>query len=198
MNNVSMTAIEMLISMSSVTSSISHSVGHTMSYGIYTKGTGASTSQMQSMATSSFYIQASYSSNLSGGYTIAQGTNSFTSSSAGTVFGSVLSGQKILSLPFSTSLAAGGDYYLCFAQSSASVGNTGAIRMSHVVQTIATNGSWGQLDINGARISNSSYSNEPYMVSYSATSGVWAATLAKSDMRLNANSINQMYALLEA
>jgi hypothetical protein len=114
------------------------------------------------------------------------------------VFGSVLSGQKIMSLPFSTSLATGGDYYMAFAQSSASVGNTGAIRMSCVVQTIATNGSWGQLDIGGARVSNSSYSNEPYMVSYSATSGVWPATLAKSDMRLNANSINQMYALLEA
>jgi len=77
-NNVSMTAVNMLVSLSNVTSNISHSVAITMSYGLYSLGTGASTSQLIQMATSSMAIRASYSSNLSGGYTLSQGANSTT------------------------------------------------------------------------------------------------------------------------
>jgi hypothetical protein len=194
--NVSMTGIEMTVSLSSATSSVSHSVGQTMSYGWYSKGTGANTSRYESMATSSFIMQASFSSNLSGGMTFGDANTSYTNSSAGTVFGSVLSGQKILSLPMNTILSAGGDYMFCFANSTTSTGNTGALRASYQVLTNMTNGSFGIIANNTVAVSNASISNEPQLVIYSATSGAWPSTIAKS--QFSQNSYNQFYVYVEA
>lgn len=196
LENVSMTAIEMSVSLSSVSSSISHSVGETLSYGWYSKGTGTNNSRYESMATSSFVMQASYSSNLSGGLTFGDNGTSYTVSSAGTVFGSVLSGQKIMSLPMATSLSAGRDYMLCFANSTQSVGNTGALRASFMVQTMQTNASYGIIANNTVAVSAASNTNEPNMVIYSATSAAWPATIAKSQFSIN--SAKRMYAYLEA
>lgn len=194
--NVSMTAIEMSVSLSSATSSISHSVGETLSYGWYSKGTGTNSSRFESMATSSFVMRASFSSNLSGGLTFGDNGTSYTVSSAGTVFGSVLSGQKIISLPMATSLSAGGDYMLCFANSTASVGGTGALRASFMVMTCQTNASYGIIANNTVAISAASNTNEPSMVIYTATSGAWPSTIAKSQFSIN--SANRMYGYLEA
>ena len=194
--NVSMSAIEMMVSLSSATSSVSHAVSQTISYGWYSKGTGASTSQYASMATSSFTMGASYSSNLSGGYSIGAGANSASASSAGTVFGSVLSGQKLLSLPMATTLSAGGDYLFCWANSTSSVGNTGALRASFAVMTEMTNGSFGGMGTSGIAASNVSVTAAPYVLQYTATSNAWPATVARS--QLNQMSMNKLYLNMEA
>lgn len=195
LQNITMSAIEMLVSLSSATSSISHVMNETISYGFYSKGTGASTSIYNSMVTSSMFIGASYSSNLSGTYNIGNGANSFSSSSAGTVLGSALSGQKILSLPMATSIAAGGDYIFGMAYSTASTGNTGALRMSVLAQTQLTNGSFGNMHTGGINVSNKSITNEPQAFIFSVTSGAWPATIARSDF--SAISVIQPYIYLE-
>lgn len=195
--NITMTAIEMFASLSSATSSVSHSVGQTISYGFYSKGTGASTSRFDLMTSSSFRMAASFSSNLSGGLTVGDANTSYTTSSAGTVFGSVLSGQKIVSLPMATSLTVGGDYLVCWAMSTASTGNTGALRASFLVKTNMTNGSWGALVNTTVGVTNASLTmNEPIIAIYSATSGAWPSSIARSQFSIN--SVNQAYMYLEA
>ena len=95
-----------------------------------------------------------------------------------------------------TSLSAGGDYYFCIANSTASANNTGALRLSYLVRTHATNASYGVLATNGAAVSAASVTWEPIMFVYSATSGAWPATVAKSQASIN--SINQPILYLEA
>lgn len=188
--------VEMMVSLSSATSSISHSVAQTMSYALYSRGTGASTSQYLSMTSSSFSMGANYSSNLSGSLSAGNANTSYTTSSNGTVFGSVLSGQKSLVMPFATSITAGGDYLFAFANSTASVGGTGALRASFMVLTHATNASVGRLNNATVDVSNASNTNEAAMVIYSTTSNAWPATVARS--QLSINSVNQMYLQFEA
>ena len=188
-NNFSCSALEMLVSMSGATSSISNAVSQTLSYCMYSQGSGASTSQMLSMASSSLAIIASYSSNLSGGYTISNGANSTTFSSAGTGSTSAWTGQKIVSLPFSSSFSASGNYYLGFANSTASVGNTGALRMSYVAVSGMSNTGWGAMATNGVSVSNASILHEPFGQIYTTTSGAWPATIAFSQMQTQVSNL---------
>jgi hypothetical protein len=182
--NYSMSVVEFMLSFSAVTSSsISHAVSETISYALYSQGTAASTSQMLLMASSSMAIRQSYSSNLSAGYTISQGANSTTYSSAGTGSASAWSGQKIASLPFATSLSEGGLYYFGIANSTASVGNTGAMRIVFMANAEASLTGFGGLAPNGISASNASIIHEPFGFIYSATSGAWPSTMPLSDMR---------------
>lgn len=194
-NNVTMTAVQMLMSLSSATSTANHSVGQTISYGLYSRGTGGSTSQYASMATSSFVMQVAFSSNTSGGATFGNANTSYTVASGGTAFGSAYSGQKILSLPFATSLDMSGDYLFAFANSTASVGATGALRASFIVLTNATNASFGVVANTSVLVSNASNTWQPQQVIYSATSGAWPATIGRS--QLSQNSLNQAYVYFE-
>lgn len=195
-NNVTMTAVNMLVSLSCTTSNISHAVSQTLSYGLYSLGTGASTSQLLLMATSSIAIMASYSSNLTGRYTISQGANSTTYSSPGQASTSVWLGQRIMAYPMETLLEAGKEYYFCMAQSTASVGNTAALRMSHVVLNNMTNGSFGRLAPNGITASNSSIIPNFNGFIYSATSNAWPSTIALSQRSIQSNI--RMYVQLDA
>lgn len=195
-NNVTMTAMNMLVSLSNATSNNSHAVSQTISYGLYSLGTGASTSQILQIASSSIAIIASYSSNLSGGYTLSQGTNSTTYSSAGTGSTSAWTGQRIMAFPMATLLTAGGEYYIAMAQSTTSVGNTGALRMSHVVLNNMTNGSFGRLAPNGITVSNASIIPNFNGFVYSATSNAWPSTIALSQRSIQSNI--RMYVQLDA
>lgn len=192
---ISMTAVQLSVSLSSVTSSISHSVGETITYGVYGRGSGASTSQFSSMASSSFIMQASFSSNLSGGLTVGNAATSFTTSSAGTVFGSVLSGQKEMLLPFSTSFAGGNDYLLGVLCSTASVGGTGALRASILVNTNWTNASYGVLANTTVGITNASVTNNNNIVIQGTTTGAFPATIAQSNLSILSG--NQVYFCME-
>ena len=195
-NNVTVTAVNMLVSINNATSNNSHAVSQTLSYGLYSLGTGASTSQLLLMATSSIAIRASYSSNLSGGYTISQGTNSTTYSSAGTGSTSAWTGQRIFAFPMAMLLPEGNEYYFCMAQSTASVGNTGAFRLSHVVLNNMTNGSFGRLAPNGITVSNASIIPNFNGFVYSATSAAWPSTIALSQRSIQSNI--RMYIQLDA
>jgi hypothetical protein len=194
--DVTMTAVNMLVSLSNATSSISHAVSQTMQYGWYSLGTGASTSQLGLMASSSMAVIASYSSNLSGGYTLSQGTNSTTYSSAGTGSTSAWTGQKIFAMPMGTMLSEGGEYYFMMKQSTASVGNTGAMRMSHVVLNNMTNASFGRLAPRGNTVSNQSIIPNYNGFIYTATSASPPTTLAVSQRSIVSNV--RMYIQLDA
>lgn len=196
LNNVTMTAMNMLVSINNATSSISHAVSLTFSYGLYSLGTGASTSQILLIASSSMAIIASYSSNFSGGYTLSQGTNSTTYSSAGTGSTSAWTGQRIMAYPMETLLTAGGEYYIAMAQRTTSVGNNGALRMSHIVLNNMTNGSFGRLAPNGNTVSNASIIPNFNGFVYSATSNAWPSTIALSQRSIQSNI--RMYVQLDA
>lgn len=183
MNNVTGTVINANITAATASSSISHAVNRTISYALYALQTGASSSQMSLVQSSSLAIQGSFSSNLSGGYTFAQGANSSTYSSAGTLIATSLSGQKIHGMPFALSLAAGSEYYFAIAHSTASTGNTGALSIQH--QMVMLNSStaastWGRMGVNGVSISASSYIPNFMGFVYSATSAAFPATIALS------------------
>jgi hypothetical protein len=195
-NNLTMTVIELSVSLSSVTSSISHAVSQTMSYGLYSRGSGTNTSRYELMSSSSFSMAAGFSSNLSGSLSVGNANTSYTTSSAGTVFGSVLSGQKVLFLPFNATLAGGGDYLFAFANSTSSTGGTGALRASFMVKTNQTNASYGPLANTTVGITNSNLTNDPMLVIYSATSGAWPANVPSTNFSIN--SQNQLYMFLEA
>jgi hypothetical protein len=192
-----MTALEMYASISSATSSISHSVGNTISYGLYSRGTGASTSRYDLMQSSSFIMNASFSSNLSGGMTFGNANTSYTTSSAGTGFASVLSGQKIVQFPFATSVSVGGVYLLGWAMSTTSVGNTGALRPSFLVKTNLANGSWGIVGNTTVNTNNTSVPMSPNVFfAYSATSGAWPSSIANTQFSIQSG--HQAYIYLEA
>jgi hypothetical protein len=196
LQNVSMTAVNMLISLSNVTSAISHAVSQTIQYGWYSLGTGASSTQIGLMQSSSIAVIASYSSNLSGGYTISQGATSTTYSSAGTGSTSAWTGQRIMAMPMATLLSEGGEYYFMMKQSTASVGNTGALRMSHIVINNMTNASFGKLEPTGNIVSNSSIVPNYNGFIYSATSASPPTTIGVSQRSIVSNI--RMYIQLDA
>lgn len=183
--NASFTCVNMVLSISTVTSSISHSVGHTFSYGLYAPKTGASSTQIEPLSTSSGFLAASYSSNLSGGYTINMNGSSTTVSSAGTGFGSVLSGLKQIALPLAGSMSAGGEYYFAVANSSNSVGGTGALRMSFLVNNPLSNASMGRIFTNGVSISNASYKMD--LAGFLASTSNGFTTIGDTERRIWSN-----------
>lgn len=185
--DVSMTAINMLVSLSNATSNNSHAVSQTIQYAWYSLGTGASSTQIGLMQSSSIAIIASYSSNASGGYTISQSTNSTTYSSAGTGSTSAWTGQRIFAMPMATLLSEGGEYYFMFKQSTASVGNTGALRMSHIVLNNMTNASFGRLAPNGITVSNSTIVPNYNGFILSATSATPPTSFAVSQRSIVSN-----------
>lgn len=194
--DVSMTAVNMLVSLSNATSSNNNSVAQTIQYGWYSLGTGASTSQIGLMQSSSIAIIASYSSNLSGRYTISQGTNSTTYSSAGIGSTSAWTGQKIFAMPMATMLSEGGEYYFMMQQSTASSGNTGALRMSHIVLNNMTNASFGRLAPSGITASSSTIIPNYNGFIFSATSASPPTSFALTERRIQSNI--RMYIQLDA
>ena len=185
--NLSMTGFLVSLSLNNATSSVSHSKGLTMSYGLYFPGTGANSTRIESSATSSLAFLASYSSNLSGGYTISQGTNSTTFSSAGIGSTSAWTGQRLLELPFATFLSAGALPIFCFANSTTQTNAASALMISNVVLNTQTNASYGRLRANGNTVSNNSIiaSNAGFI--YTATSGAWPSTIALSQRSVYSN-----------
>lgn len=196
--NLTMTGINMLASMSSAASNASMVVGQTMSYGIYSQGSGTNSTRLESMATSSFFINAFASSNVSASYAVGQVGSSFTTSSAGTVVNSVITGAKALQLPFVTSLASSGYYAFCFANSTSSVGNTGAMRVSHAVMTDLATTAFGLIYTGGMPATNTSVTQEFQQLVWSTTSGAWPATIAYSNLSNNGASVNHAFAYFNA
>jgi outer membrane protein OmpA-like peptidoglycan-associated protein len=195
--NFSFNNLELRASGSSASSSISAQAAHTYDYGLYSRGTGASSTLYSQITSNRLFIQASYSSNLSAGYTVSQGAGSFTSTSAGTVIMSALSGFKHLYMPFTSTITAGGQYAIAMRMSSATTGNTGPLRLGVKQMTMYSNLSIGRIDVNnGISISNASRVGDFAQGVYSATSSNLPGSIAISGFT-NAVSQARMYIQFE-
>jgi hypothetical protein len=195
--NVSFNNIERRFSGSSVSSSVLQAASHTYNYGLYVRQTGASSSQYSLLASSSMYMAASYSSNLSAGWTFSQGAASVTNTSAGTVNMSAITGYKHMYMPFTTTMTANGEYAVAMHMSSATAGGTNPLRIGLLEQTIINNLTVGRLDTAaGFSISNASRVGDWAQGVYSATSSNLPATLAISGLT-NAVSQARMYLQFE-
>ena len=193
-SDISFNNIERRMSMALTASSTnSQSAGHTIDYGLYTLGSGASSTQYGLIASSQLIVQASFSSNVSAGFTISQGAGSVTNTSAGTANLSNLSGFKHLYLPFATTLTQGGFYAIAMRISSTSA--VGApIRPAMLDLSQINNVSVGKFFATAttALASNASNVGDFQMGVYSATSSNLPATINVSGLT-NAISQNRMY-----
>lgn len=185
--NVHVGQFSFIASFNNASSSISHAVSDTWSYCLYSKGSGTNLTRLESIGSSSMVYIASYSSNLSGGYTISQGTVSTTLSSAGLNNSSLFTGQKYMLLPFVTTLTGGGQYYLAFARSSTSAGNLSALRMSQLLLTGMTNASLGFAGPKNAAAFAVQNTNDPAMFLYSSTSNAFPANIVSNSMSVISN-----------
>jgi hypothetical protein len=169
--------------MSSASSSVAANAAYSIDYGLYSQGTGASTSIYNLIASSRLVMQASYSSNLSAGFTVSQGAASVTNTSAGTVNMSALSGFKHIYMPFTSTIVADGDYAFAMNISSATTGNTGPLRLGWKEMTNYSNLSVGRVDVNaGISISAASRVGDWAQGVYSVTSAGLPNTLAMSGL----------------
>lgn len=194
--NASFNNLEIRISGSTVSSSNSQVAAHTYNYGLYSLGTGASTSIYSRIATSQLVFTASFNSNTAAGYTISQGAASFTSSSAGTALMSALTGFKHLYLPFTSTLTADGHYAIALHMSSATTVGTSPLRIGIKQQTYYNNLTIGKIYATTVLATNASFVGDFALGVYSATSGGLADTIARSGLT-NAASQGRLYVQLE-
>ena len=177
-NYYAVSNVEMMVSMSYTSTSNARTQAHTINYGLYEYGTGASSNSIQSIATSSFYISMSNTANNSAGLTIGNSAGSFTTTSAGSnIFAtSQFYGPRYLYLPFTTTLQAGKEYFFAMHNSSASTGNSGGIGLSGIMQTVMNTPSWGEIKFSTAQIISTNQWEEYDGINYSATSnGLFSA-----------------------
>ena len=187
--NVSFNYLEFRASGSTVSSTNSQRAAHTYDYGLYSRETGASSTQYALISSSRFFMDVSISSNVSVAYTISQGAASITSSSAGTALLSGLSGFKHLYFPFTSTITAGGQYALAVRMSSATSVGTNAFRIALKQMSIMNNLTIGKIGTGGVTATNASHVGDFAQGVYSVTSGALLGTVALSGLT---NAISQM------
>jgi hypothetical protein len=195
--NIAFSNFERRYSGSTVSSAISAQAAHTISYGLYSLGSGASTSIYNLIASSSMFMQASYSSNLSAGHTVSAGAASYTNSSAGTVGQGNLTGYKHIYFPFQSTITAGGNYAFAMNVSSATTGATGPLRIAFQELSVINNLTIGKIYNSTVAASNASYVGDWAQGVYSSSSNGLPSTLAISGLT-NAVSQQRMYLQLDA
>jgi hypothetical protein len=195
--NVTFANIERRFSGSSVSSTNSQVAAHTYQYGLYSQGTGASTSIYSQIATSQMYFAASFNSNTQAGWTVSQGAGSVTNSSAGTANLSAITGYKHLYFPFDGTVTVGGHYAIAMRMSSATTVGTSPLRIGLMELTNINNLTIGRIDTaTGFSISNASRIGDFGQGVYSATSSNLPSTIALSGLT-NAVSQARMYVQLD-
>jgi hypothetical protein len=195
--NIAFSNFERRYSGSTVSSAISAQAAHSISYGLYSRGSGASTSIYNLIASSNFFMQASYSSNLSAGHTVSAGATSFTTSSAGTVAQGNLTGYKHMYFPFVSTLTAGVEYAYAQIVSSATTGATGPLRIAFQELSVINNLTIGKIYNSTVAASAASFVGDWAQGVYSSSSNGLPATLAISGLT-NAVSQQRMYLQLDA
>lgn len=195
--NVSFNNFERRYSGSTVSSAISAQAAHSITYGLYLRGAGASTSIYNLIASSSILYRASYSSNLSAGLTVSQGAGSYTASSNGTVVQSQLTGFKHAYLPFTTTITAGGEYAYAQVMSSATTGATGPLRIGFQELSVINNLTIGRISPASITATAASNLGDWAQGVYSSSSNGLPATLAISGLT-NAVSQQRMYLQMDA
>lgn len=190
--NVGFSNVERRMSGSFVSSTNSQAATHTYHYGLYSRGTGASTSIYSQIGSSQLVFMASISSNVSAGITISQGAGSFTSTSAGTALMSLITGYKHLYMDYTGTITAGGEYAWAMRMSSATAVGTNALRIGLQELSVINNLTIGRIFASSAFASNASYVGDFAQGVYSATSSNLPATIARSGLT-NAVSQQRMY-----
>jgi hypothetical protein len=180
--NVTFSNLEVYARGSFVSSTNSQVCVYTINYGLYSEGTGASTSLLSQIATSQMVISASYNSNTAGGYTISQGAGSLTSTSAGTALFTNISGPFHLYMPFANSMSAGGKYAAALYMSSNSTGNTGPFRLALLHQTVMNSLSWGRIATSGVQAPSASVYGDRDLAVGSVTTAAMPSSIAYSAM----------------
>tara|TARA_R110000868_G_scaffold382176_1_gene648656 strand:- start:80 stop:373 length:294 start_codon:yes stop_codon:yes gene_type:complete len=95
-----------------------------------------------------------------------------------------------------TLLTEGGEYYFMVQQSTASVGNTGAMRMSHMVLNNMTNASFGRMAPNANIVSATSIFPNYNGFVFNVTSASPPSTIAVTAKSIYSNI--RMYLYLDA
>jgi hypothetical protein len=169
---------------------------HTYDYGLYSRGTGASSTLYSRIDSSRLAITASFNSNTQAGYTISQGAASFTSTSGGTGLMSALTGFKHLYLPFTNTVTAGGEYAIALRMSSATTVGTSPLRLGIKQMSMYNNLTIGKLYATTVIATNASHVGDFAQGVYSATSSNLPDTIGISGFT-NAVSQMRLYAQLE-
>lgn len=193
---VSMTHIEILGRGSFVSSTNSQVYRQTISYGIYSQGSGASTSLMSQIGSSSIGMSVSYNSNTAYGYTLGQGATSITSSSGGTGLASHLSGPFNYFMPFATVLDPNVKYGIAVNISSATTGSTAAMRFAPLVMTVMNSLSYAKLQPGALTAPATSNYDDWEMAVGSVTTGALPSSIAFNAMSI-AVSRQRLYVQLE-
>ncbi|MEI6425057.1 MAG: hypothetical protein WCP55_22805, partial [Lentisphaerota bacterium] len=186
--NVSFTAIEQVWSnsISSTSGAGGWSKSMSFSYGLYAEGTGTNTTRMELLSSSSVGLSVTGSSNVSIAYTYGAGANTTSFSSAG-LSHSLWNAQKVMSLPFSGSMSAGGLYYFAQNMSTASAGSNVAATWSQMINAEATNASFVGFGNTTINASNKSQVQEPYGFILSVSTAAFPANFAYSDASIYSN-----------
>lgn len=194
--SVAMSIAEFQASVNFASSTNTQAVSQTIMYGLYSFATGASSDSLSQIQSSAHIMYASFSSNVSAGFTVSQGAASYTNTSAGTVNMANLTGQKYLYLPFVTTLSPGIEYFWAMKVSTASAIGTSPMRMSLNVLTNQTNLSWGKIKVNTVFASNTSYIEEFDNRVLSVTTAAMPTAIHKSNFSNNVSK-GRMYLIFE-
>lgn len=167
-----------------VSSSNSQAYSETIRYGVYQQGTGAGSTKLTLLGSSSVVIQASFNSNTAAGYTISNGATSFTATSGGTALMKNISGPFEQMMPFTSTLSGGGDFFLALHQSSTTAVGTSPFRHALLVNTNMNSLSFARLDVSTVLAAATNIWAEEECVAYSATSAGLPNSLPRTDLSI--------------
>jgi len=179
-----------------VSSTNSQAYSQTIRYGIYSQGTGASSTLMTQIGTSSIGMSVSYNSNTAYGYTLGQGGTSLTSTSGGTALATQISGPFDYFMPFATSLANNVKYGIAVHVSSTTAVNTGPMRFAPLLMTIQNSLSYAKLQPNAISVPNASNYGDWEMGVGTVTTNAMPSSIAFNAMSI-AVSRQRLYLQLE-
>jgi hypothetical protein len=179
---VTMSKIEMYARGSFVSSSNSQVYAQTVHYGLYSQDTGASSTRMTQISSSSLVYSVSYNSTTAAGFTISQGAGSFTSTTNNTSMLTSVSGPFHLYLPFEGSLAPDVKYAFGIRVSSATTGNTGAHRFAPLALSMMATTNMAKMYTSTVIASANSLVGDRDMGFYATTSASLPVSYATSQL----------------
>jgi hypothetical protein len=179
---VSMSKAELYARGSFVSSSNSQVYAQTVHYGMYSQETGASSTRMSQMGSSSIAYSVSYNSTTAAGFTISQGAGSFTTSGTNTTLLTSISGPFHLYLPYEGSLAPDVKYAFGIRVSSATTGNTGAHRFAPLALSMMASTNMAKMYTSTVIASANSLVGDRDMGFYATTSASLPVSYATSQL----------------
>ena len=190
--NYTFSAIERYASVSTSSNTNNQSVNYTINYGMYSRDAGTNSTRMTLMASSQLEMRFAASSNSSAAYSIIQGagTNASNSGSIG-LFSNVTAGKHMY-FPYSTSLAAGQEYWMGFHVMSASTVSSQVLRLAFLELTNINNLTWGKIKGTSNIASNASFVGDYAQGVLSAQTAAFPNTLADSQLT-NQVSLGRQY-----